>query len=114
MFPIYAQSGDLCIKIGEISTLKKRVVAKANAWNDVTCTEGRLLDLREELIHRAVENKLSYRLDRNELFRPNLGSIKDIKVKVMFILLFKDLDCEGPLWRAPIFDCLVEVLPVEV
>jgi hypothetical protein len=36
-----------------------------------------LLDLWEELIHRAVQDKLAHLSQWNKIFRPNLGSVQD-------------------------------------
>jgi hypothetical protein len=56
LFPVHPQTTELCVKVGEISALEKRVIAKANPRDDVTSAESRLLYFGKEFIDRAVEN----------------------------------------------------------
>lgn len=114
LFPIYSQSSDLRVKIGKVSALKEGIVAEPNARHYMAGTEGDLFDFREEFIHRAIEDELSNRLQRNELFRPDLGGVQNIKIKLMLVLLFDNLNCKRPLRWAAIFNSLIKVLPVEI
>ena len=66
-----------------------------------------LLCLREEFIHSSVQHELSDWLQGYQFLRPYLGSIEDIKVEAVLVLLRDGLDCECPFWVAAIGDCFL-------
>src|SRR5262249_19012334 len=113
-FPVNAQAANLCIEIREVSALKERVIAEAYSWDNVARAECSLLDLREKLVDRTIKDELPNYLKGDELLGPELGSIEDIEIKLMFVLLFDDLDSEGPLWRTSILDSLNKILSVKI
>lgn len=80
----------------------------------MTGTIGDLLCLREEFVDVAIKFKLSNVPDRHLIFRPDLGCIKDVKVKIVFLIFRNDLNPKVPLWVSPVVDCFHEVLPMEV
>lgn len=48
-------------------------------------TESDLLSLREVLVGVPVELKFAYILDGHQLFRPNLGCVKNVKFELVFL-----------------------------
>ena len=77
-------------------------------------TERDLLGLREELVNGLVENHLTDDLQRNELLGPDLGSVEDVEVEVMFIRFGDDLNAELPLGICARLDGLLKVFAVEI
>lgn len=114
LFPINPQPSNLSIKIRKIPSLQQRIVAKTDAWYDMASTKGNLLDFWEEFIDSTIENKLSDRLERNSVFRPNLGRVENVEVEVMLVPFFNGLNGEGPLWETAIGDSLFQILSVKV
>ena len=114
LLPVDTEARDLSIEVGEVPALKERVVAEADAGNNVRSTEGDLLDLGEVFINGAVKNHLSDDLEGNKLLRPDLGRVEDIEVEVMLARLRDDLDAEVPLGIGTGVNRLREVLAVEV
>lgn len=73
----------------------------------MACAKCDLLRFWEELIHCAIENEFANRLEGDQFFWPDLGSIQNVEVKVMFASVFDYLDRESPFRRTAIVDCLV-------
>lgn len=76
--------------------------------------ESNLLGFCEELVNIAVKHELSDGVDGHKVRRPDLGSVKNVEVKVIFILLLDDLNRECPFWVSPIVNGLVQVFPMEI
>ncbi|KAI6766915.1 hypothetical protein HG531_011275 [Fusarium graminearum] len=94
LFPVGSQSAELSIL--------------------VTSAESNLLGLGEVLIDCLVQLKLTNVSDGDEVLRPNLGGIEDIKVKVVLLRLVQNLDTKLPLGKSAVLDSLLKVLAVEV
>lgn len=114
LLPVDTQTSDLSVKVGEVPTLQERIVAEADTGNDVAGAESYLFYFREEFVDGAIEHHLANDLQRNQLFRPDLGSIKDIEIKVMLASFGDSLDSKLPLWRGSVLNSLFEVLAMEV
>ena len=54
--------------------MQQRVIAEIDSRHDMSCAKGHLLGLGEEVIRIAIEHHPANRLDRNELFRDQLGA----------------------------------------
>jgi len=80
----------------------------------VAGAEGNLLSLGEVLINVAVELEFTDVAEGNLLNRPDLGSIKNVKLKVVLIRLLDKLDVHVPFGVGTRIDCGVEILAVEV
>ena len=65
LLPVDTKSGQLRVKVGEVSALQKWVIREANTRHNVASTKGNLLGLREELIDVAVKLELSNVSDRH-------------------------------------------------
>ncbi len=85
LLPIDAKSGELRVEVGEIPALEKRVVRKANSRHNVAGTECHLLGLGEVLVNIAIELELTNVSNRYFLFRPDLGSIKNVEFEVILL-----------------------------
>lgn len=96
LFPIDAQAADLGVEVGEVSALEKWIVGEVDARDDMAGAECDLLRLREEFVDIAVQLKLSNHTKGHKVFRPDLGSIQNVELKVILLLLWNDLDCKVP------------------
>lgn len=76
--------------------------------------ECNLLRLREEFVNVPVKLKLSNVSDRQNILRPDLSSIKDIKVELVLAGFRADLDTESPSRELAIINGSVKVFAVEV
>ena len=72
----------------------------------MTCAEGNLLGLGEELVDTPVQAELADREKGDLVNRPDLGGIEDIEVEVVLVLLSDDLNIECPLGRTITLDSL--------
>lgn len=106
MFPVDAQAGDLRIEIRKVSALQERVITEAYSRNNVARAECGLLDLREKFVNGTIKDEFPDCLKGNEVLRPDLGSVENIKIKLVLVLLFNNLDCETPFRRTSIVDSL--------
>ena len=77
-------------------------------------TKGHLFNLWEEFINCAIENELSYRLERNLFLGPNFRRVKNIKVEFMFVFLFNGLNGEGPFRETAVIYSFFQVFSMEV
>jgi hypothetical protein len=73
-----------------------------------------LLNLREKLVDRAVQNKFTNLVKGNKILRPQFSSIEDIEVKLMLVFWLNDLYSERPFWISTALDCLCKVLSMDV
>ena len=114
LFPVDTQTRELGVLVGEVASLQKRVVAEADTRNDVACAEGGLLGLGEELVGVLVQLELTNVSDGDKLLRPDLGSVQDVKIEVVLLGLWEDLDTELPLGVSATVDSHPQVLAMEV
>jgi hypothetical protein len=80
----------------------------------MSCAKGNLLRLGEELINIPVEFKLSNISNWKNIFRPDLGSIEDIKVKLILSTLGANLYTEFPSREHALFDGGIEILSMKI
>lgn len=114
LLPVDAETAELGILVGEVPALEEGVIAKADAGDDVAGAEGDLFGLGEVLVDIPVELELSDVSDGDQLFRPHLGSIKDVELKVVLLGFGNDLDTELPLRVRTALNGGPEILAVEV
>ena len=86
----------LRVEIGEVATLKQRVVGEVDARRDVLRHERNLLGLREEIVGHAIENQASDWDRLEDLFGNNLGRIEHVEVEVVRKLLIEELHSQLP------------------
>src|SRR6266511_4206751 len=77
-------------------------------------TKGTLFNLREELVDGPVKHEFSNIMKRNEILGPNFGSVEDVKVKLVFVLLLDNLDGKVPFGENARFNGLFQILTVEI
>ena len=114
LLEISPQPTQLRIKVREVSPLQEGVIAKPNPRDNMRGAKCRLLRLSEELIDVPVEDNLPDVLNWDEVLRPQLGSVENIKVEFMLTALGENLNAELPLGEVALLDGLVEILAVEV
>jgi len=114
LFPVNSQTGNLSVEVREVASEQERVVTETNPRDHMASTKGTLLNLREELVDGPVEHEFSNIMKRNEILGPNFGSVEDVKVEFMFVLLFNNLYGKGPLGKCARFNGLFQILTVEI
>jgi hypothetical protein len=114
LLPVDTESGDLSVEVRKVPALQEGIVGEPDSRDDVTCAEGNLLGLGEELVDTPVQAELADREKGNLVNRPDLGGVEDIKVEVVLVLLSDDLNEERPLGRTTALDGLFQILAVEV
>jgi hypothetical protein len=114
LLPVHAQTGKLGVKVRKVTTLKKRIVAEADAGDDVGSTERDLLYLWEKFLRCTIQNQLPDFFKGNQFLRPYFGCVKNVKIKVMFLGSRNGLNAELPLRKGSIFYSLIQVFPMEV
>lgn len=114
LFPVGAQTGDLSIKIGEVTALEQRVVGEFDTGDDVAGAESNLLSLGEEFVHVPVQLHLSNNADGELILGPEFGGIQRVEFELVLVLLGNHLDSKVPLGVCLVVDGLHEVLAVEV
>lgn len=80
----------------------------------MACAESNLLGLRKELVWITVQLELTNVSNWNQVFRPDLGGIEDVEVKVILIGLRNDLNTELPFGVCAALDSLPEILAMEI
>jgi hypothetical protein len=114
LLPVHAQTGDLGVKIRKVATLKQGIIAEANAGDDVGSTECDLLYFREKFLRGTIQNQLPNFFKGNLFLRPYFGCVEDVKIEVMFLGCWNDLNAELPLRKRSAFNSLIQVFPVEI
>lgn len=74
----------------------------------------KITHLSKVFVRVAVELQLANVADRHKLLGPDFGSIKDIKLKVVLLGFWNDLDTKIPLWVGLVLDGLPQILAVEI
>src|SRR5262245_60186058 len=90
------QADQLRIRVGEETTLQKRIASEIDARHDMAWVKSDLLGLREEIIGVTVEGQLADVFDRDQFFGNDFGGVEQIEVKCMFVLFLDDLHAELP------------------
>ena len=114
LLEVDTETRDLGIEVREVAALEKRVIGEANAVNDVASAEGDLLGLGEELVGVAVELHLTNVADGDQVLGPDLGSIENIEIELVLILLGNGLDTKLPLGVGTVLDGLPEIFAMEI
>jgi hypothetical protein len=83
--------------------LKKGIIAEADARDDIGSAERDLFNFWEKFFWGTIQNQLPNFFERNEFFRPDFGRVKNIKIEVMFLRSWNNLDAEPPLGERPAF-----------
>ena len=61
-----------------------------------------------------VQDQFANILDGDQVLRPELGSVKDVELKAILILLRNGLNAEFPLWILPALDSVIQILSMEI
>jgi hypothetical protein len=83
-------------------------------WDNMRSAEGNLLSLREKLIDITVELHLTDITDWEDILRPDLGGIENVKVELILARFWADLDTEFPGWISALLDGVPEITAMEV
>jgi hypothetical protein len=94
--------------------LKERIVAESNARDDVGGAERDLLNFGEKLLRFAIQNQLPDLFKGYQFFGPYFGGVKNVKIEVMFLRCWNDLDAKLPFWKCPIFYGIIQIFPMEI
>src|SRR4051812_31891012 len=93
---------------------EQRVVAEIQPGHDVRRAERDLLSLGEKVVRVAVENELSNRSQRDELFGDQLRRIEHVEAEALGVALAEDLNAELPLRIGTGLDRLPEIAAMKV
>jgi hypothetical protein len=88
-------------------------VAKTHR-NNIGSAECNLLSLREKLINITAKLHLANIANWEDILGLDLGSIENIKVKLILTGLGTDLDTEFPRWISALLNRILEILAMEV
>ena len=109
-----AQPRQLRVEIGKQPALQHRVVAQLYPRHEIGGTERDLLRLGKEVGDVSVERELAERLDRDQLFRPQLCAIEHVEVEFEFVFGVEHLHAELPLGIVAVLDRLPKVAAIEI
>src|SRR4030095_16740566 len=76
-----AETFELGIEVGEVTSLKQRIVSKIDSGHNVLRAERDLLGLGKEIVHTAIEDEPADATDGDILLRDDLGGIEHIEVE---------------------------------
>ena len=109
-----AEPFHLCVEVGEVAALQKRVVREVDAGNDVLRAERDLLGLGEEVVDAAVEHQAADAADGNLLLGNDLGGVEHVEVELIGEVLVEQLQAQLPLRKIAGLDRIPEVAAVEI
>ena len=114
LLPVDAETRDLSVEIGEVTTLEEGIIGKANSGDNMAGAEGGLLSFGEELVDIAVQAQLSDVPHRNQILWPEFGGVEDIEIEFVLIGFGEDLDSELPLGVASVCNGFHQILSVKI
>jgi hypothetical protein len=114
LLPVDTQPGELSVRVGKVTALEKRIVAEPDTGHNVTSAKRNLLSLSKELIGVPVQLQFTNIPDGHKLFRPHLGGVKDIEIKIVLVGFRDDLNTELPLGKRAALDSHPEILAMEI
>src|SRR5690348_9252091 len=82
---------ELRIEVGEIASLKKRVIRKINPGHDVLRAEGDLFGLGKEIVDAPIEHEPADAPDRHLLLRDDFCGIKHIEIEALGEVFVEEL-----------------------
>ena len=104
------QTVTLGVLVGEDTGLQKFIVRVMDAGHHQSGAEGKLFVFQEEVIGVSVQHHAPHGVQRESIFRPNLGDIQGIKLKLIFIRRVHGLNAQGPLGVLPTSNGVVQIL----
>lgn len=114
LLPVDSQPTNLGVEVTEVSALQQRVIRESDTRNNVASAKCNLFSLREKLVWIAIELQLSNVSNWHKFFRPDLRSVQNIEVELVFIGLWNDLNTKLPLGIRSILNGLPEIFTVEI
>ena len=81
-----------------------------DARNHNSRAESNLLILIKEVVDVFVQDQASNRLQRQDIFRPDLCHIKRVEVKLVLVSRIHHLNKQMPLWIVPGSNGVIEIL----
>ena len=114
LLPINSQSANLGVEVAEVSALQQRVIRESNTRDNVASAKCNLFSLSEKLVWIAVQLQLSNISNWHKFFWPDLGSVQDIEIELVFIGLRDNLNTKFPLGVRSVLNGLPEIFAVEI
>ena len=96
-----AQSFQLRIEIGEVTSLKQRVVAEVNSWHDILRAKCDLLSLGKEIIDAAIKHQPADYSDRDLFFGNELGRIQYVEREFLGEFFIEELNPSSHSGKLP-------------
>src|SRR5690606_24496620 len=109
-----AQARELRVQVREQAALQQRIVGEINARRHIGRAEGDLLGLGKKVVRPAVQGKAANLLERNHLFRNDLGRVQVVIGQGIGLFLREQLHQQIPGRRMAGFNRLEQVTAVVV
>ena len=105
---------DLCIGIGEQTSLQQGIVGEVQTRNNMTWMECCLFVFGKEVIRIAIEHHFANTLNGYQFFRDEFGWIEKIEVKLEFIFFRNQLEAQFVFRKIACFNGFPQLAAVEV
>ena len=105
---------DLCIGIGEQTSLQQGIVGEVQTRNNMTWMECCLFVFGKEVIRVAIEHHFADTLNGHQFFRDKFGWIEKIEVELEFIFFRNQLEAQFVFRKIACFDGFPQLAAVEV
>ena len=105
---------DLCIGIGEQTSLQQRIVGEVQSRHDMPRMESRLFVFSKEVIRVAIEHHFADTLNGHQFFRDQFGWIEKIEVELEFIFFRNQLEAQFVFRKIACFNGFPQLAAVEV
>ncbi|SRN44289.1 Uncharacterised protein [Shigella flexneri] len=105
---------DLCIGIGEQTSLQQGIVGEVQTRNNMTWMECCLFVFGKEVIRIAIEHHFADTLNGHQFFRDQFGWIEKIEVELEFIFFRNQLEAQFVFRKIACFNGFPQLAAVEV
>jgi len=108
------QTFKLRIEVGEIASLKQRIVAEVHAGHDVLSTECDLFGLGKEIVDATIEHETSDFFYWNLFFGDKLRGVQNVERKFLGKSIIEELQAKLPLRKIAGLNGSPQITPMEV
>nr|GMD65242.1 Uncharacterised protein [Ipomoea batatas] len=102
-----AKAVAVSVGVGKHSSLEHLIIGEVYSGDNMRRVHRQHLILRKEIINILVQHHSPHRLQRNQLFRPDLGRVQRVKIEPVLVIRVHHLNIKLPLRVIPRGDGLV-------
>nr|GMD04595.1 Uncharacterised protein [Ipomoea batatas]GMD10932.1 Uncharacterised protein [Ipomoea batatas] len=102
-----AKAVAVSVGVGKDSSLEHLIIGEVYSGDNMRRVHRQHLILRKEIINILVQHHSPHRLQRNQLFRPDLGRVQRVKIEPVLVIRVHHLNIKLPLRVIPGGDGLV-------